>query len=78
MHCDPCNHPRHKHRIHTKHGVFDRFQSDFQKKKESTNVHMSCCMFLFISIIISACVIEKKGWSRGPEWGWNAKHEFKL
>lgn len=63
MHCDPHSHPRHKHRVHTKLGAFDRLQSDFQKKKKfkkaRTNVHMTCCMFVFISLL-AACVRGKK------------------
>lgn len=59
MHCDPRSHPRHKHRIHTKHAALDRLQSDFPKKNAQTNVRMSCCTFVFIPLL-AACVTEKK------------------
>lgn len=64
MHCDPRSHPRHKHRIHTKRGAFNRLQSDFQKKKIKKSTDqcsyelLYVCIYLFISCL---CERKKKG-----------------
>lgn len=60
MHCDLRNHPGHELSKHTKHGAFDRLQSDFPlPKKAQTSVHMSCCMLVFINLL-AACVKGKR------------------
>lgn len=60
MHCDLRNHPRHELSKHTKHGAFDRLQSDSPPQKGTDQCAYELfyvCIYQFISCL---CEREKK------------------